>query len=502
MIPGGLFFMMKFKAMPTTTISDREIFAVGTWTDSDGASRQWTSEELDTMIQRFGAEPETIPLKAGHSTDAYNAQLAEAMSLPVSLLTGEDGNGAVRFGAITNLHRNGDTLLADFTNVPQSIADLIETQMYAQVSCEIELDDDGPRLSAVALLGAEQPAVKGLASISFARFSSNGGPWVDIRRDTDWSELEQRLSEALTENKIGRFAELLRFIGAQQGDDNSDGRPNKGWWDRCMAALQLFPAISDPVQFAGRIWFNGDPFAQATFETPESSIRAVRDIGEWLKLQGDDAMVTPNPGQVAEHMLMPEDLPAVYEALGLPDTATLDDVLAAIAAMKGGGEDEMPPMEGMMSEEQVAQFAQHPVVVKLREQVDLLAQENATMKREQTKVSFKAMAERWTAIPGTPDELAEQLVELHYTAGEKAAQLVIDGYNKMHDTAVANHLLEPIGTARGGTPDLGEDEFAVKVQEYAEKHEISPDKALAYFAVSDPQGYAQHMRRVRYQMAS
>ena len=74
-------------------------------------------------------------------------------------------------GWVTNLRRMGKQLVADFRDVPRAIYDLIKRKAYNRVSAEVywDYEDAGrklPRvLKAVALLGAEIPAVTSLAAL-------------------------------------------------------------------------------------------------------------------------------------------------------------------------------------------------------------------------------------------------------------------------------------------------------------------------------------------------
>lgn len=101
-----------------------------------------------------------VPLKFGHNSEQ-----------PVT-----DGQPAL--GWVSRIYRSGDTLLADFTDVPTSVYELIQTAKYKFVSVELLKDvQAGTRtlpwvLDAVALLGADQPAVgtlKDLQSLTMKR---------------------------------------------------------------------------------------------------------------------------------------------------------------------------------------------------------------------------------------------------------------------------------------------------------------------------------------------
>lgn len=135
----------------TVTLTGIEIMAVGTWNGDE-----YGVDDLDSMVKAYqsgnaGIDP---PLKLGHSE---GQELVEGMPA---------------LGWVTNLRRNGQKLLADFKDVPKKIADLINNGAYKKVSSEVFFNLRQPKgarlprvLSAVALLGAEIPAVSTLSDV-------------------------------------------------------------------------------------------------------------------------------------------------------------------------------------------------------------------------------------------------------------------------------------------------------------------------------------------------
>lgn len=142
----------EYIAGQTYNLNGIEIFAEGKWNGDN-----YTIADLDAMVSAFdgvGFEP---PLKLGHNA----AQEKQIMA---------DGQPAL--GWVGRIYREGATLLADFKNVPQQLYDAIKRGNYKNISAEIywNYTSNGkqwPRvLRAVALLGADIPAVTGLASIT------------------------------------------------------------------------------------------------------------------------------------------------------------------------------------------------------------------------------------------------------------------------------------------------------------------------------------------------
>ncbi len=143
-----------------------EIFRTGTFKPSSGGTMVITGEHLDEMVASFGALVPiggfTPVLKLGH-TDAQR-------------FMGQK-NGAPNLGIVAKIRRVRDLILADFTNVPDAVIALIRQKRFRNVSVEVvpEMEFEGTTfknvLIAVALLGAELPAVKGLAELATTLFT-------------------------------------------------------------------------------------------------------------------------------------------------------------------------------------------------------------------------------------------------------------------------------------------------------------------------------------------
>lgn len=139
--------------MPTLhSVKNVEVFSVGTWNGD-----KYTESDLDAMVTAFEETADTYrpPLKFGHEENQTILQ--------------QGGKAAA--GWIGKLYRKGEKLLADFIDIPKEIFTLLEQKSYRKVSAEIHFrakvnGKNYPRLmSAVALLGAERPAVTNLKDI-------------------------------------------------------------------------------------------------------------------------------------------------------------------------------------------------------------------------------------------------------------------------------------------------------------------------------------------------
>ena len=130
-----------------------EIFAVGTWNGDT-----YTVDDLNHMVDAFGKIGFDPPLKLGHNSEQEEKLM-------------KDGQPAL--GWIDHLFVQGGKLLADFRDMPKAVFEAIKNRRYRTVSSEIfwNFMDNGtkfPRvLKAVALLGADIPAVTTLKPIEF-----------------------------------------------------------------------------------------------------------------------------------------------------------------------------------------------------------------------------------------------------------------------------------------------------------------------------------------------
>lgn len=134
------------------SIKGVEIFSTGIWNNN-----KITPEILQDIVKAFKSTSETLKpfLKLGHNEEQKFLQ--------------EDGLPAA--GWIENLYIKGNKLLADFSDIPKKVFELIESKAYRKVSSEIYsgITIDGVKhnhlLGAVALLGSDLPAVMNLKDI-------------------------------------------------------------------------------------------------------------------------------------------------------------------------------------------------------------------------------------------------------------------------------------------------------------------------------------------------
>ncbi len=171
-----------------------EIFAPGTHNGDT-----YTEADLDDMIAAHAALDFRPALKVGHS---------------------KDSPGAPAYGWVTNLRKAGGKLVADFESMHDSVIKALKDRSYDRVSSEIYLNlKRGGKsfrraLKAVALLGADVPAVAGLTPLHKMEFAADGFDSVaaceqalDIQK--------QSIIDSLTE----RVAKLSEQVNTQKEQD-------------------------------------------------------------------------------------------------------------------------------------------------------------------------------------------------------------------------------------------------------------------------------------------
>jgi hypothetical protein len=189
-----------------------EVFAEGTWVGSAGPMK-WNRQDIQDMIKttelliskKLIKPPK---LKLGHSS----TQIANKKD-GAAILQGQS-DGDPKLGNVSNYvigdgENNKAKLLVDFINMPDIVYEAMVNDLYTDVSAEVVYYNGyGWYLSAVALLGADIPAVKTLE---------------DLQAFIPHSEGSAYSSNTFTL----RFSEPI-FIGGLMGDDNNNKSSNNG----------------------------------------------------------------------------------------------------------------------------------------------------------------------------------------------------------------------------------------------------------------------------------
>lgn len=180
-------------------LKDVEIFRTGTWNGD-----KYSEADLDEMVNAFPKAGFKPPVKLGH----------------------DEKSGDPAFGFVTALKRVGDRLVAELSDIPDKLADAIRNRRFDAVSSEIffNLTRDNEKfrraLKAVALLGAEIPAVSDLKPLRDSAMFGDGAGEVHVyslsKGDIDMSEDKTQIAEL--EAKIAKLTEENASL-KQKGDD-------------------------------------------------------------------------------------------------------------------------------------------------------------------------------------------------------------------------------------------------------------------------------------------
>jgi hypothetical protein len=512
-------WLKQFQAPSMKKISGVTIFAAGTWTDSAGFEKSWENDDLDEMVKAFRAGvPLLVPIKCGHTSDEFNRKIAEALGVPIEVITGDNGQGQIKIGNMTSLERKGDLLVAAFDNIPEPITKLIEGGQYSTVSVEIEdtVGDYGPVITGVALLGAEEAAVdkatlekalvfggtrKGARVWSFKIGDQLPDP-ATLRSEFD--EIRSKVADIIKGKKgaplfralFGNITELFeRMVGGKhsvdQGDDaevaeevrayadqeyQGNIQPLIAWvgtvgFDQCVSELTGKPGITDPVRVCG--WLKGQAHShsneggnkdvkklKAFKDMTADQIKAllVKDLAE--KFQ-DEAEVTV--GEIVE--ALPEEpgkgVADIAAALGLGAEATVEEMVAVIEALKAAAP------EGEMSKE----FA------KATSRIEKLEAEKRIRDWEDKTREF-------SAIPGTAREHAVKLADIEAEAGKDAAETQYAALKEAN--RLTAEAMKIVGTARIAGPT----DFDNEVSKYmAENKDASKAQAIKTVSKARPDLY-------------
>ena len=157
--------------MTTVTIPGVELVKVGKWDASQGDGTV-TPEDIASMAAAYSNPmADRIPIKIGHTDPRFqNAQ----GNVPA------DHDGQPAYGWVEKLRASSDgqTLVGDFVGVPPKLAEAMPSALRNRSVEFMQGQRLGGRvyravLTAVALLGAAPPAVKGLADV-LALYSRSG----------------------------------------------------------------------------------------------------------------------------------------------------------------------------------------------------------------------------------------------------------------------------------------------------------------------------------------
>lgn len=155
------------------------IFRAGKQTDSRGRTQEWTEADLDQVVANHSAEhpaPHVITHKELYSPFAY--------------------------AQVEALKRDGDTLYAKSKNIEPQFEQLLKDGRLYERSVRLVKSEQGWRLGHIAWLGAEPPAIEGLAPV---QFSAAAADEYDFSIDSRSVSMLARMVRNLREFLIAKF---------------------------------------------------------------------------------------------------------------------------------------------------------------------------------------------------------------------------------------------------------------------------------------------------------
>jgi hypothetical protein len=146
-----IYFAVRLEVYNAGVISKREgeimkgwieVFRVGKHTDSGGNSREWTEQDLETIVSKYDPAHHEAPAVIGHPKD-----------------------NAPAYAWVEGLKSEAGSLWAKFKQVVPEFAEGVQSGLWKKRSIALYPDMS---LRHVGFLGAQPPAIKGLKDIEFA----------------------------------------------------------------------------------------------------------------------------------------------------------------------------------------------------------------------------------------------------------------------------------------------------------------------------------------------
>lgn len=175
-----------------------EIFATGTWNGD-----KFTERDLDDIVAAFTKQGYRPPVKIGH----------------------KESSGDKAYGWVKSLRKVGNKLVADFMDLPKDLYEGIKSRAFDSVSSEIFFNLKRGEsvfrraLKAVAILGAEIPAVAGLKPLR-ASFSLPAG--ASIESEHSYTLTTEDMNMEIKELQAALEAANAEIAKLKEGTSNAD----------------------------------------------------------------------------------------------------------------------------------------------------------------------------------------------------------------------------------------------------------------------------------------
>lgn len=173
-------------------LNNVEIFRTGTWNGD-----KYTVRDLDDIVDSFSKQGFQVPIKLGHKEES----------------------GDKAFGWVKGIRRIGDKLIADFGDLSENVYNAIKSRSFDSVSSEIFFnlkrgtDVFRRALKAVALLGAEIPAVAGLKPLRES-FTLPTGLMIDSIHAHTLDREDFKMTDAELQIELTKSQEQIKQLTA------------------------------------------------------------------------------------------------------------------------------------------------------------------------------------------------------------------------------------------------------------------------------------------------
>jgi hypothetical protein len=462
----------------TTSIYGVPIFAVG-----EHNGEHYSLDDIGAMVDAFKELKGRLdpPVKIGHTSDEFNLALAEKMGIQPEFVEGEEGNGVMAFGWIDDLRIAGKILYADLVDVPIPIKDLIDSRSFRKVSAEIMFDfvDDGkvyPRvLSGLALLGGELPAVKDSGLETAAIYTQANKPDKSF-------EMKLDIESVTYEDVEPTLIKISETINSQMSGKPGVGIVRAMWKELQSKIKTLLDARKNSDSTAGNDSDKNNKEVDMNIEILKklglAETASDKDVLDAIaKLQEPEDGMPPE--ETPEEAPAEEPIAVIAAKLGLPEGATLEDVLARLDEMMGIMQNK---------DQNTHQFSNR---------IAKLEQDNSKLQKQVRLAYFKEVALNMPSVSGKPEEFAERMYKVEKTAGEEAVKSLLAEYKQSNDMLIKAGVFKANGTPQEGAVEE-EHEFVKKMKAYQEEKECTEAEAQAEMRNQHPKLYREYMvsRRV------
>ena len=426
------------------TVIGLEIFSIGTHTDSQGMTNEFTADDVNYMVGAFGV-PEFVPVKLGHTSDEFQQKVASELGLPPAVLNGENEglDGVASLGQVIKIYPEGNKLVADL-KVPDAMAQLFADGYFRDVSCELSADDeDRWILDGLAMLGAERPAVEDLAGISEA--------YVARKREA-----------VATRSFSQKIPKKVKMSDA-----------DKGALDKI---LDRFKSADESLSFSELDAAGLKLGEGADKGAVKDAIRELQDRSGVL----DDIVA-----------LLQQAIDLTSSAAEDGDEIVEDDIAAEPAMAAKALVGRITRMSESKSKFKSDADFNSAVATQVTKATKELSEKVDALTAGTTEASYRIETEKLVGMEGTPEELATQLADLEKTAGKETAETVLSSWKQVSKFAVESGTFKAIGSDDGDGEGEPVSDLEAEALEYRKENPDVTEREAARFV------NLRHMNSVR-----